>query len=206
MNYNKILVEQEKARWYALKPHPMQMGLIEDNVRFKVAAAGRRSGKTERAKRYVVKQALKTVGSYFVAAPTRDQVKRIYWSDLKKLALCSLLNIKPRESELIIPFPNGSTITLIGLDQPQRIEGILWEGGIIDEIADIKETAWQENIYPALDTVNPLRPKHRAWCWLIGVPDGLNHYFELAEHAKNPENSDWGFYTWKSAEILPTRS
>lgn len=191
------------ARWYDLREHPVQRALIEDAVRFKVVPAGRRSGKTERAKRYVVREAMRDTGTYFVAAPTRDQVKRIYWQDLKRLSFSSILPDKPSESELIIKYPNGSTLTLIGLDQPQRMEGSTWTGGIIDEIADVKEGAWQENISPALDTFNPERPTHRAWCWLIGVPDGLNHYYDMAEYARTANDPDWKLYTWPSSDILP---
>lgn len=197
------IVAKELARWYPLIEHPVQTALVNDTTRFKVVPAGRRSGKTERAKRYVVREAMRKPGPYFVAAPTRDQVKRIYWNDLKLLAMCETLRIKPKESELVIPFPNGSTISLIGLDQPQRMEGILWLGGIIDEIADVKETAWAENISPALDTYHPHEPDYRAWCWLIGVPDGLNHYYEMAEYAKISGDPDWQLYHWKSSEILP---
>lgn len=194
---------QDLARWYPLKDHSVQTDLVNDKVRFKVVPAGRRSGKTERAKRFVVREAMRDPMPYFVAAPTRDQVKRIYWNDLKRLAFCSIYDIKPKESELIIPFPNGSTISLIGLDQPQRMEGVLWGGGVIDEIADVKAGAWEENISPALDTFNPERPDYRAWCWLIGVPDGLNHYYDMAEYARTSGDPDWKLYTWKSSEILP---
>jgi len=200
---NSPAYEQDVARWYALTPHPVQTALVNDPVRFKVVPAGRRSGKTERAKRYVVREAMKTPGSYFVAAPTRDQVKRIYWNDLKRLSFCSVLPQKPSESDLIIHYPNGSTLSLIGLDQPQRMEGVFWTGGVIDEIADVKDGAWAENISPALDTFNPTRPDFRAWCWLIGVPDGLNHYYEMAEYARTANDPDWKVYTWKSSEILP---
>lgn len=198
--------EQDLARWYALKEHDVQTALVNDPVRFKVVPAGRRSGKTERAKRFVVREAMREAGSYFVAAPTRDQVKRIYWNDLKRLAFCSVLPDKPSESDLIIRFPNGSTISLIGLDQPQRMEGVFWTGGIIDEIADVREGAWEENISPALDTFNPTRPDFKAWCWLIGVPDGLNHYYELAEYARTANDPDWKLYSWKSADILPAET
>ena len=194
----------EAKRWYALKYHSIQDSLINDRTRFKVVPAGRRSGKTEKAKRFVVKEALDVVGDYFVAAPTRDQVKKIYWKDLKLLSFSSLLKRQPSESNLTVFYNNGSTVSLIGLDKPQRIEGINWKGGIIDEIADIKGNAWNENIKPALDTVHPLDPDYRAWCWLIGVPDGLNHYYDLAEYAKISNDPDWKLYTWKSSDILPS--
>lgn len=191
-------------RWYPLKPLQVQLDLIYDVVRFKVVPAGRRSGKTERAKRYVAKQAMKHAGEkYFIAAPTRDQVKKIYWADMKLLTLSSLHDKSPSETELIIYLNNGTEIHLIGLDRPERIEGILWTGGVIDEIADVKAEAWEANIRPALDTFNPLRPEYKAWCWLIGVPDGLNHFYDRAEYARTANDPEWKLYHWKSSEVLP---
>ena len=195
--------ESDLARWYPLISHPIQDALTRDHVRVKVVPAGRRSGKTERAKRFVVREAMRCPGSYFVAAPTRDQVKRIYWHDLKRLSFTSIMPRAPSESDLIIYYPNGSSLSLIGLDQPQRMEGSFWTGGIVDEVADVKETAWAENISPALDTFDPMFPARRAWCWLIGVPDGLNHYYDMAEYARTSGDPDWKLYTWKSADILP---
>jgi hypothetical protein len=99
--------------------------------------------------------------------------------------------------------PSGSEIHVLGFDQPARFEGIPWDGGVIDEIADLKEDAVQANIMPALNTVNPTRPNYRAWCWFIGVPDGLNHYYDMAQMAESGENPDYKLFHWKSSEILP---
>lgn len=199
-----LATQRELARWYKLKDHPVQQALITDDVRFKVVPAGRRSGKTERAKRYVAKEALANPNErYFIAAPTRDQVKKIYWADMKKLCLVSLASKAPSETELIIYLDNGTEVHLIGLDKPQRIEGIVWSGGVIDEIADIKPEAWPNHIRPALDTFNPSRPEYKAWCWLIGVPDGLNHYHDMYQYAISGNDPDWKAYHWTSAEILP---
>lgn len=199
--------EKELARWYELKYHEVQHALVNDQVRYKVVPAGRRSGKTERAKRFVAKQALTRQDApspYFFAAPTREQVKKIYWNDIKRLCFTSLLDKRAiSESDLSIKFPNGNEIWLIGLDKPERMEGIFWAGGVIDEIANVKGTAWEENISPALDTFNPTRPDYRAWCWLIGVPEGLNHYYDMAEYAKSSNDPDWKLYHWKSSDILP---
>lgn len=193
-----------KARWYKLKDHPTQLALISDDVRFKVVPAGRRSGKTERAKRFIIKTALRNPNEqYFVAAPTINQVKKIYWGDLKKLMPESQKLKPPSETELTLYFKNGTTIVLLGLDKPERIEGTFWSGGIIDEIADIKPDAWEANISPALDTYNPTRPDYKAWCWLIGVPDGLNHYYEMAQYAEHSNDPEWKLYHWKSSDILP---
>lgn len=204
-----LRTQRELARWYPLVEHPVQRALVEavgNGIRFPVAPAGRRSGKTERAKRFLAKQAMKNPGKrFFAAAPTRDQVKKIYWQDLKLLTMSSLHEKAPSESDLIIFLPNGAEIHLIGLDRPERIEGVLWHGGVIDEIADLRhgDVAWKENILPALNTFNPSDPTYRAWCWLIGVPDGLGHYYDLAQYAKTAGDPDWGYFHWKSFEILP---
>jgi hypothetical protein len=207
MNRTEQILSEQLKRWYKLKDHPVQLALVAavgNGVRFPVVPAGRRSGKTERFKRFVAKQAMKHSNEmYFIAAPTYGQVKKIYWQDMKKLTLSASHRKSPSETDLIIHMDNGSQIHLIGLDKPERIEGIPWTGGGVDEIADIKSTAWAENILPALNTVNPERPDYRAWCWLLGVPDGLNHYYEMAEYAKTANDPDWALFHWKSSEILP---
>lgn len=202
-----LLLERQMRRWYKLKDHPEQLRLIravDDGVRFPVVPAGRRSGKTERAKRFIAKQAMYRPNErYFLGAPTRDQAKKIWWDDAKALTLSAAHVRRPSESDLIIYMPNGTEVHVLGLDRPERIEGIEWTGGVIDEIADVKEEALQANIMPALNTVNPTRPYYRAFCWFIGVPDGLNHYYEMAEYARTKNDPDWAYFHWKSSEILP---
>ena len=159
---SKIILERQMARWYPLKDHEVQLLLlraVEDGVRFPIVPAGRRSGKTERAKRFLSRQAMWYPDEkYFAAAPTYNQAKKIWWDDLKALTLSCMHPKRPSESDLKIFLPNGTEIHIIGLDQPQRIEGINWTGGVIDEIADVKGEALQANIMPALNTVNPTRP------------------------------------------------
>lgn len=206
MTTGNLLLDRQLARWYALRDHPVQLALVDavpNGIRFPLVPAGRRSGKTERFKRFVVKQANKVPGPYFAAAPTHDQAKKIFWDDLKAFSLSALHPRRPSESDRIIYLPNGSEIHVVGLDKPQRIEGIPWKGGGIDEFADIKADAWEANILPALNTVNPLDPDYRAWCWLLGVPDGLNHYYDLCEQAERGTDPNFKVFHWKSAEILP---
>tara|TARA_Y100001951_G_C11288653_1_gene270591 strand:- start:218 stop:1549 length:1332 start_codon:yes stop_codon:yes gene_type:complete len=201
-----VALDRQLARWYGLKDHPVQLSLIsavQNGVRFPLVPAGRRSGKTERFKRFITKAANRKPGMYFAAAPTHDQAKKIFWKDLKDLALTSALPKRPSESDRIIYFPNGSEIHVIGLDKPERIEGIPWTGGGIDEFADIKADAWEANIYPALNTVHPGDEGYKAFCWLLGVPDGLNHYYELCERAKTGVSDDFEVFHWMTEEIFP---
>lgn len=206
MSTGNLILDRQLARWYPLKDHPVQLALLDavpSGVRFPLVPAGRRSGKTERFKRFLVKQANAYPGIYFAAAPTHDQAKKIFWDDLKAFTLSCMHKKRPSESDRIIYMPNGSEIHVIGLDKPQRIEGIPWTGGGIDEFADVKPDAWEANILPALNTVNPTAPDYRAWCWLLGVPDGLNHYYDLCQKAETGEDPNFAVFHWKSAEILP---
>jgi len=192
-------------RWTKLRFHPTQHAYINSPHRFNTVPAGRRSGKTELAKRKVVRRALaaatKWTPRFFCAAPTRDQAKRIFWNDLKALSPRHLIAQTPSESDLMIQYLNGAQLWVIGLDKPQRMEGQPWDGGIIDEIADTKESAWPENVRPSLSD-------RLGWCDLIGVPEGRNHYYQLDRSAKarmkaSGAASDWGSYSWASRDILP---
>lgn len=192
---------RSRQRWYPLRPHPVQVSLVTDNIRFKVVLAGRRSGKTERFKRYLVQQAMMTPdGLFFVAAPTAPQCMSIYWKDLKLLSMMpdDLIN----KTERTISFYNGASIQLIGLDEPERIEGPAWDGGGVDEIASCKSDAWESSISPALDTNQPTRPDYRPWVWIIGKPKGKPHHRKLVEKGRFG-GPDWKLYHWKSEEILP---
>jgi hypothetical protein len=204
---SSLLLKRQATRWYELKDHPEQLKLVkavDNGIRFPIVPAGRRSGKTERFKRFLAKTAMWLPNErYFAAAPTFNQAKKIFWDDLKALTFSAAHPRRPSESNLIIYLPNGTEIHVLGLDQPQRIEGIEWTGGGVDEIADVKPEAVQENIMPALNTVNPLRPFYRAWCWFFGVPEGLNHFYDMAEYARTSGDPQWGYFHWKSSEILP---
>ncbi len=191
-------------RWTELRPHDMQLAYWNSPHRFNVVSAGRRSGKTERFKRKLVKRAL--VGSrydtpkYFAGAPTYGQAKKIFWNDLKKLVPRHLRNGRPSETDLVIRLITGAEIHVIGMDRPERIEGTPWDGGGLDEYANMKPSAWTENVSPAL-------ADREGWCDFIGVPEGRNHYFDLEEYAQHEmkkyrASSEWGSFTWKSADIL----
>jgi len=186
-------------RLYPLRYHQIQHNLAHTKARFATVPAGRRSGKTELAKRKVIAEAIRSVGwsdpRFFAGAPTRDQAKAVYWSDLKAMIPRKLLREHPRESELSLKFWNGAEIYVIGMDKPERIEGRPWNGGILDEYANMKPGAWSENVRPALSD-------RKGWCWLIGVPEGRNHYYDLDQYARNAEDPEWASFSWPSSDIL----
>lgn len=203
------MMKVSTTRWTELRDHKTQIESYQSTKRFNVVPAGRRSGKTEIIGKR--KQVLRFLlchdknyphfyspfpdPKFFIAAPTRDQVKNIYWNDIKALIPPQFLAKPPNESNLILTGKNGAALHLVGLDKPERIEGIPWDHGVIDEIGNVKPHAWQENIRPALSD-------RRGGCDFIGVPEGRNHYYDLAKKAEHDLTGDWGYYHWISADIL----
>jgi hypothetical protein len=191
------------TRWTQMRYHATQVGYASSPHRFNIVPAGRRSGKTELAKRKLVQSALRGTAfddpRYFAAAPTRDQAKKIYWNDLKTLTPREFQG-RVYEGDLIINMINGSQIHVVGMDKPERIEGQPWDGCILDEYGNMKEKAWPENVRPALSD-------RKGWADFIGVPEGRNHYYELYLSAQEQlgllgDASPWGVYEWESKEIL----
>lgn len=191
----------ETKRLYKLREHPVQMQLVASPHRFILVPAGRRSGKTERGKRRIVKALLNAVQEtrwpdprFFAGAPTRDQAKAIFWADFKAMIHPAFV-ADIRETDLCIRTVWGAELFVIGMDKPQRIEGRPWDGGVLDEYANMKAGAWGENVRPALSD-------RRGWCWFTGVPEGRNHYYDLNEYALTSGDPEWSSYTWKSIDIL----
>ena len=190
------------SRWTPLNFHPEQNRLKNiSKARFRVVPAGRRSGKTELAKRFLVEKALEFTafpdGLFVAAAPTHLQAKRIYWPALKALVPKKGIVGKPSETELTITLITGTRIMVAGLDKPERIEGLPIDGIILDEYGNMKEATWGEHIRPALST-----PGRLGWAWFIGVPEGRNHYYQTYQKALEPTSNGWDGFHWISADIL----
>lgn len=181
-----------------LRPHPAGRALSEDKHRFITGPAGRRSGKTERGKRKLAKEAILVQGwddaAFFAGSPTRDQAKRIFWNDLKAMFPRSLIaNIN--ETNLIIKLITNTEVHVVGMDKPQRIEGKSWNGGLLDEFPNMKPGLWDENVRPAL-------ADRKGWCWLLGVPEGRNFYYDMDVYARSGQDPDWASHSWPSIDVL----
>ena len=187
-------------RWSPLDPHAEQLRLVNSKARFCVVAAGRRSGKTERGKRLLVRRAMDGLSgvpnpTFVAAAPTRDQAKRIFWTDLKALSPRQWVE-SVSESELTIRYRSGAQLMVVGLDRPQRIEGVPLDGIVVDEIAEVKRESWEQSIRPALST----RGRPPGWAWFTGRPKGRGLFYELYSRAGTREG--WESFTWTSATVV----
>ena len=197
------------VHWEQFDPHLEQSRLWRSKARFKAVYAGRGSGKTAVAKKYIVRwlPVKKPWGDvkYFYGMPTYRQAKRVAWYDIVKLVPKDWLSEPPNLSDMCIRTKFGSELYVMGLDRPERIEGVQWDGGVIDESSDQKPGIFERNILPAL--------MHKdAWCWRIGVPKrygiGANDFRDFCEKGMRHEaiggtEDTIETYTWRSDSVLP---
>jgi len=193
-------------KWTTLRYHPVQNELWNCKTRFAAVVAGRGSGKTELARRRIVRflsykpKHYTHNPIYFYALPTRDQAKRVAWEHIKALVPKEWIRKDGiSETELSIATIFDTKLYVVGMDKPQRIEGEQWDGCVIDESSDQKPKTFDISVLPALS--------HReAWCWRIGVPKrfgpGAQEFKKFYDSAQT--DPDVTAFTWQSESILTT--
>jgi len=77
-------------RWTPLYKHEQQAAMRESTAQVRVMPCGRRSGKSELAKRHLVERMLDIIPGcvrpgYVYGGPTQDQARDIAWQDLLDL-------------------------------------------------------------------------------------------------------------------------
>lgn len=164
--------------------HPGQQVIYTAPARFKVVAAGRRFGKTVLAAMLCIIEALseqnargytlRTDAEVLYVAPTFEQAKAIFWPVLKEF--CAPLDCVFHENTGVCTMPNGVRIRLKGMDNPDAARGLKLRFAVLDEYADMPESAWGEIIEPALMDVE-------GSDLFIGTPKGRNHFYKLFQAA-----------------------
>lgn len=191
------------AAWTKFRPHATQCALWKCSDRFVAVPAGRGSGKTELAKRRLVRYlAVKKDWSdprYFYGAPTTDQAKMIAWEPLLALIPTEWVARVDR-SMLRIFTVFGSELRVVGMDRPQRVEGPQWDGIVLDESCDHRPGVFDRNVLPMLT-------HRKGWCWRIGVPkrqgSSAKEYRKFYEDAASGALPESAGFTWPSSDILP---
>jgi hypothetical protein len=191
--------------WTTLRPHPQQSALWRSKAKVVVVCSGRGSGKSEIAKRRVVRflHVKKPWPDplYFYALPTLNQAKRVAWKSIKRLVPKEWLAPKGiNETDMSITTIFGSTLYVLGMDKPQRVEGVQWDGGVVDESSDQRPGSFDLSILPALSHKD-------AWCWRIGIPKrfgvGAREFREAFETAQDCTDGTMEAYAWPSEDIVP---
>ena len=164
---------------------PWQQEVWTDSARFKVIAAGRRTGKSRMAAWRLIVSALEAdKGHVWYVAPTQQQARDIMWQQLLELGNPVIANSHVNNMQLTLI--NGSIISLKGADRPETMRGVALKFVVLDEYADIKPTVFEQILRPALADL-------KGHCIFIGTPKGRNHFYDIYKMGQSgkPETKDW---------------
>lgn len=191
------------VKWTSLRYHPQQAAAWKSKKKYVVLVAGRGSGKTEIARRKtVISLAVKKEWPdplYAYCLPTFSQAKKVAWDPIVQLIPPQWIRKNGiNVSDMTIKTIFGSTLYIVGMDKPQRMEGLQFDRVIIDESSDQKPGVFEKSISPTLN--------HRdGQCWRIGVPkrSGIGRvefrkFFDKGIKGASHIDS----YTWKSSTVL----
>lgn len=177
---------------------PWQQEVFEDKTRFKIVAAGRRTGKSRLAAWLLIINALQTErGHVFYVAPTQGQARDIMWQTLLELAHPVVKG--SHINNLQITLINGATISLKGADRPETMRGVSLKFLVLDEYADMKPSVWDTILRPAL-------ADQKGEALFIGTPMGRNHFYDLYQYGSMSDDDTykaWHFTSYDNPLLDP---
>ena len=177
---------------------PWQQTVFEDTTRFKIVAAGRRTGKSRLAAWLLIINALQAErGHVFYVAPTQGQARDIMWTMLLELAHPVVKG--SHVNNMQITLINGATISLKGADRPETMRGVSLKFLVLDEYADMKPSVWETILRPAL-------ADQKGQALFIGTPMGRNHFYDLYQYGSLGDDETykaWHFTSYDNPILDP---
>jgi predicted phage terminase large subunit-like protein len=175
-----------------------QQEVFSDPTRFKVVAAGRRTGKSRLAAWLLIINALQCdKGHVWYIANTQGQARDVLWQVL--LELGNPVIESSHVNNMQIRLVNGATISLKGADRPETMRGVSLKYVVLDEYGSMKPEVWEQIIRPAL-------ADQKGSALFIGTPFGRNHFYELFTYGgtgKDPEFKAWHFTSFDNELLDP---
>ena len=167
---------------------PWQQEVMASEARFKVIAAGRRTGKSYLAAISLILKALdEQEGKVFYVAPTQGQARDVMWHSIFDIA--GDIIERSHVNNLEITLAGGNTIFLKGADRPDTLRGVSLKHLVLDEYAFMKPDVWEAILRPAL-------ADRKGSMMAIGTPEGRNHFYDLFTGSN--EWPDWDNFHYTS--------
>jgi hypothetical protein len=169
-------------------PHPAQMVVHQCGVRYRVIAFGRQAGKSTWGLNELLRHAWEHPNTtYWFISPTFDQAKKQYRRLVGMLSPCWSVLKKKNQTELRVKLITNSVIEFKSGEVLHNLRGETLHGCIIDELREQPRELWAQIINPMLRTTS-------GWCAFISTPNGFDHFYDLAEKAKNDTRGKWAFF------------
>jgi len=170
-----------------------QQEIADCPTRFRVVLAGRRGGKTFLMMREACRFASRPNSIVWILANSRQQIKSLCWSKLKKKLNSLNWVADTNESELTIRLVNGSQICLKSAEQGDNLRGESLSACLIDEFCDIDlDEIWHQIIRPSLSD----KKGHAMFC---GTPKAGNQAArDLYDNYLTKKN--WASFSYSTEE------
>ena len=175
-----------------------QQTVIDSKARFRVLISGRRFGKTYLAINELARFARYPKKKVWYVAPSYRMAKNIVWNDLidrlYKHKWVSTVN----HADLTVYLKNNSIISLRGVDNEQSLRGVGLDFLVLDEFADIKDSAWFEVLRPTLSDRN-------GHALFTGTPRGYGNwsYNLFLNKEKDTEWDSFQYTTLEGGQVSP---
>jgi len=181
---------------------PWQLEVFSSPKRFKVVVAGRRCGKTRLSAVALITKGLKCpdrLARVMYIAPTQAMAVDLMWDLLMELARPVILKVNINDGNIF--FVNGVTIQIRGADKPDRLRGKKLFYAVLDEMKDMKDEVWEDNVSPSLSDME-------GEALFIGTPEPgdslFRDYYNIGVKGEDLEWGSWHFTTYENPFIKRT--
>ena len=170
--------------------HEEELWDIETTTHHNFVANGyvvHNSGKDITALNYTIKQMFLNPGTYYYVFPSYAQAKKVIWDAIDNMGRRVLdyfpkeliISTNSQEMKIRMKAQQGreSLFQLVGSDNPDSLRGTNPRGVVFSEYA------WQDP--QAYQIIRPILTANEGWMLVVSTPFGRNHFYEMAQIAKN---------------------
>jgi predicted phage terminase large subunit-like protein len=165
--------------------HSGQQAILSSRARFRVAACGRRFGKTLLAMEWLALAEGGAIDGSPVAffAPTYKLLLDV-WVAFER-TLKPVIR-KANKTEMRMELITGGVVDFWTLEDSDAGRGRKYRRIVIDEAAHARHLreVWEQAISPTLTDL-------QGDAWFISTPKGLNYFHELFQRGQDPGRADW---------------
>jgi hypothetical protein len=165
--------------------HQGQREVSDSSSRFRVAACGRRWGKSRLGIVEAVRAALKG-GRVWWISPSFP-VASSAWRELRMLTR-RIAGVVIREGEREIGFVSGGAVRVRSADAPDSLRGEGLDFVVMDEAAFMAESVWTEALRPAL-------ADRRGRALFLSTPRGKNWFWRAYQRGLDGSDPEWKSFT-----------
>lgn len=218
MSKSAVLVKQAIWKSLGYEPHSGQKLMHGSPARHRVAACGRRFGKSVVGGNELVPEAMRTYTmlpelqdkgtrrEFWIVGPEYTDAEkefRVFWNAINKLQMPldhpGTYN-NPEAGQMSVSMFNGKfKVFAKSAKYPATLVGESLSGVILAEAAKLKSVVWSKYIRPTLaDT--------RGWSIHTSTPEGKNWFYDAWKRGQDPAFGDWDSWrmpSWVNDIIFP---